>query len=130
MDPQTRILSIEDDPEMRGLIQLIFERRGYRVIGVKKGELGLELLKSLNPDVVLLDLMLPDVDGWELYRQMKEDEDLAEVPVIIVTARNEKRDAAKGRRVVGNDRFVQKPFEIQDLVDMVNQALEQRAALK
>jgi DNA-binding response OmpR family regulator len=115
---------------MRGLIQLIFERRGYRVIGVKKGELGLELLKSLNPDVVLLDLMLPDVDGWELYRQMKEDEDLAEVPVIIVTARNEKRDAAKGRRVVGNDRFVQKPFEIQDLVDMVNQALEQRAALK
>lgn len=130
MDPQTRILSIEDDPEMRGLIQLIFERRGYRVIGVKKGELGLELLKSLNPDVVLLDLMLPDVDGWELYRQMKDDEDLAEVPVIIVTARNEKRDAAKGRRVVGNDRFVQKPFEIQELIDMVNQALEQRAALK
>lgn len=123
MDPQARILSIEDDPEMRSLLQLIFEKRGYRVIGVKKGELGLELLKSLKPDVVLLDLMLPDVDGWELYRLMKEDEELVRVPVIIVTARNEKRDAAKGHRVIGGDRFVQKPFEIKDLVEMVHEAL-------
>jgi DNA-binding response OmpR family regulator len=121
---QARILSIEDHPEMRGLIQLIFERQGHHVISVKSGEFGLEMLKSLRPDVLLLDLMLPDVDGWEIYRQMKEDEELAQVPVIIVSARSAKQDAKRGRKVIGNDRFVEKPFEISDLISIVNDALE------
>jgi DNA-binding response OmpR family regulator len=128
VDSQARILSIEDDPEMSSLIQLIFERTGHRVIGVRRGELGLEFLKSLKPDVLLLDLMLPDIDGWELYRQMKADSELSKVPVIIVSARNEKRDAAKGHRVVGNDRFVQKPFEVKELIQVVREALENRPA--
>ncbi len=126
MTPQARILYIEDDPEMRGLIQLIFERKGHRVVGVRRGELGMEFLKSLRPDVLLLDLMLPDIDGWELYRQMKADSFLSKVPVIIVSARNEKRDAARGFHVVGQDRFVSKPFEIGDLVDAVTKALAAR----
>jgi DNA-binding response OmpR family regulator len=121
---QARILTIEDDPEMRGLIQLIFERQGHHVIGVKKGEFGLELLKSLSPDVLLLDLMLPDVDGWELYRQLKADGELAQVPVIIVSARSQARDAQKGYHVEGTDRFVEKPFEIKELIDIVNGKLE------
>ena len=85
MNEQARILSIEDDAEMRGLIQLILERKGHRVMGVKRGELGLELLRSLKPDVLLLDLMLPDMDGWEIYSRMKADPELATVPVIIVS---------------------------------------------
>ena len=124
MNTQARILSIEDDPEMSSLIQLIFERKGHRVIGARRGELGLELIKSLKPDVLLLDLMLPDIDGWELYRQMKTDKELAKVPIIIVSARSEEQDAASGFRVIDNDRFIQKPFEVKELIDTVTHMLE------
>ena len=126
MNNQARILSIEDHPEMRGLIQLIFERQGHHVVSVKSGEFGLEMIKSLRPDVLLLDLMLPDIDGWEIYRQMKEDQELAEVPVIIVSARSAKLDAKRGRKGIGNDRFVEKPFEVAELIKTVNSVLEQQ----
>jgi two-component system, OmpR family, response regulator VicR len=121
---QARILSIEDDPEMSTLIQLIFERKGHRVIGVRRGEIGLEFLKSLKPDVLLLDLMLPDVDGWDIYRQMKNDKELSKVPIIIVSARSQVQDAAHGFEVINNDRYIEKPFEIQDLISAVNNVLE------
>lgn len=124
MENQLRILSIEDDPEMRGLIQLIFERRGHRVIGVKQGDFGLEFLHSLKPDVLLLDLMLPDIDGWEVYEQMKADVELSKIPVIIISARKEEQDAAAGHRVVGNDRFIEKPFEVENLIRTVNEVAE------
>ncbi len=125
MNTQLRILTIEDDPEMRGLIQLIFERQGHRVIGAKRGDFGLEFLHSLKPDVLLLDLMLPDIDGWDIYKQMKEDETLVKIPVIIVSARSEAQDAAAGYRVVGIDRFVEKPFEVKNLIDVVNEVSSQ-----
>lgn len=121
METQLRILSIEDDPEMRGLIQLIFERQGHRVIGVKQGDFGLEFLQSLKPDVLLLDLMLPDIDGWDVYQQMKDDDELAKIPVIIISARNPEQDAAEGHQVIGNDRFIEKPFEIKNLIHTVNE---------
>lgn len=124
MDTQIRILSIEDDPEMRGLLQLILERKGHHVIGVKRGELGMELLKSLKPDVLLLDLMLPDVDGWEIYREMKADEELSRVPVIVISARDQRQDAAAGYHVIGDDRYLEKPFEIEDLLKMVYEVLD------
>ncbi|RMF05692.1 MAG: response regulator [Chloroflexi bacterium] len=124
MNQRLQILSIEDDPEMSGLIQLIFERLGHRVIGAKRGEFGLEFIKSLQPDILLLDIMLPDINGWEIYRQMKEDEDLADIPVIIVSARSQARDAAAGLKVVGNDQYVEKPFDVQKLVGAVDRVLE------
>jgi DNA-binding response OmpR family regulator len=117
-----QILSIEDDPEMRGLIQLIFERHGHRVIGAPRGEFGLEFIKTLSPDALLLDLMLPDIDGWDIYRQLKQDEETEDLPVIIVSARSQTQDAAAGNQVTGNDRFVQKPFDIDDLLQAVYQA--------
>jgi DNA-binding response OmpR family regulator len=124
MQAQARILSIEDDPEMRGLLQLIFERQGHRVISVDSGEFGLEMLKSLQPDVLLLDLMLPDIDGWEIYRQMKEDEEMVDLPVIIISARDAKQDAKRGLHVIGNDQFVEKPFDVPALIALVKQAIE------
>lgn len=127
MTPQARILSIEDEPGMSSLIQLIFERQGHRVVSVKSGEFGLEMLKSLRPDVLLLDLMLPDIDGWDIYQQMKEDEELAQVPVIIVSARDRDQDARSGRFVIGDDRFIEKPFEVKNLIKAVNEALEKQA---
>jgi DNA-binding response OmpR family regulator len=94
------------------------------VIGVKRGELGMELLKSLKPDVLLLDLMLPDIDGWEIYREMKADEELSTVPVIVISARDQTQDAAAGYYVVGDDRYLEKPFEIDDLLKTVYEVLD------
>jgi DNA-binding response OmpR family regulator len=116
-------LYIEDDPEMRGLIQLIFARRGHHLIGVTSGEFGLELLKSLDPDVLLLDLMLPDIDGWELYQQLKKDPELCKMPIVIISARSQRQDAASGHKVIGQDRFVQKPFEVKNLMEAVEAVL-------
>lgn len=124
MNTQARILSIEDDPEMNSLIQLIFERKGHRVIGARRGELGLELIKSLKPDVLLLDLMLPDIDGWDLYHEMKNDKELAKLPIVIVSARSQEQDAAIGLHVVDNDCYIQKPFEVKDLIETVTNILE------
>ena len=123
MGTSLQILSIEDDPEMRGLIQLIFERHGHRVIGAPRGDFGLEFIKSLNPDILLLDLMLPDIDGWEIYRQLKTDSELSQLPVIIVSARNQEQDAAAGFKVTGGDRYVQKPFGIDELLEAVQDVL-------
>jgi DNA-binding response OmpR family regulator len=110
---------------MRGLIQLIFERQGHRVIGAERGDFGLEFLRSLKPDVLLLDLMLPDIDGWEVYRQIKEDAELSKIGVIIVSARSQAQDAADGNQVTGNDRFIEKPFSVQGLINAVNEVTAQ-----
>lgn len=123
MNAPLQILSIEDDPEMRGLIQLIFERLGHRVIGAKRGDFGLEFIKSLKPDVLLLDLMLPDINGWDIYRAMKSDAELSDIPVIIVSARNRAQDEARGRKIEETDRYIQKPFEVPDLINAVNEVL-------
>ena len=124
MKRQFQILSIEDDPEMRGLIQLIFERHGHRVIGAKRGDFGLEFIRSLRPDALLLDLMLPDIDGWEVYRQMKQDEELSDIPVIIVSARSQAQDEASGHKVQPPDQYVQKPFEAPELMKIVEEVIQ------
>ena len=69
--------------------------------------------------------MLPDIDGWEVYRQIKADPELAKIAIIIVSARSEAQDAADGNRVVDNDRFIEKPFSVQGLIDAVNEVTEQ-----
>jgi DNA-binding response OmpR family regulator len=68
--------------------------------------------------------MLPDIDGWEIYRQMKDDDELVHVPVIIISARDEQRDAKAGHHVIGDDRYLKKPFEIDDLVNTVYEVIE------
>ena len=125
MGTPLQILSIEDDPEMRGLIQLIFERHGHRVIGAPRGSFGLEFIDTLNPDVILLDLMLPDINGWKIYDQLKADDELSSIPVIIVSARSQANDAKAGHLIKGNDRFVQKPFDVDDLFKTVLEVLVQ-----
>lgn len=123
MNRQARIVSIEDDPEMRALLQLIFERQGYRVVSAKDGNIGLEMIKGLRPDVLLLDLMLPDIDGWDLYRQLKSDDDLSQLPVVVVSARDPEQDALEGFQVIKTDSFIRKPFEVQELVNVVKSML-------
>ncbi len=123
MSTQPKILCIEDDVDTSKLIAFILERHGYQVIPVIGGQQGLDAVKSHKPDLVLLDLMMPDVDGWEVFRQMKADSALKDIPVIAVTAKSEKIDKVLGLRIAKVDDYVTKPFTPQDLLQSVQKIL-------
>ena len=118
-----RILCIEDEPEMIDLIRLILGRRGFEVIGAAGGKEGLEKMRQAPPDLVLLDLMMPDMDGWEVYQQMKADEKTKEIPVIVVTAKAQSIDKVLGLHIAKVDDYIAKPFSPQDLLNSVDKVL-------
>jgi two-component system response regulator VicR len=118
-----RILCIEDHPEMIELIRLILGQRGFEVEGAVGGREGLEAMAQNPPDLVLLDLMMPDVDGWEVYRQIKAREDLGRVPVIVVTAKAQGIDRVLGLHIAGVDDYITKPFGPKELIRSVESIL-------
>ena len=118
-----RILCIEDHPEMIDLIRLILERRGFQVEGAVGGREGLVAIEQDPPDLLLLDLMMPDVDGWEVYRQIKAKAELKDVPVIIVTAKAQGIDRVLGLHIAGVDDYIAKPFGPKELANSVERIL-------
>ena len=122
------ILCIEDEPEMIDLIRLILGRRGFEVKGAAGGVEGLKIIRQELPDLVLLDLMMPDMDGWEVYQQMKADEKTKRIPVIVVTAKAQSIDKVLGLHIAKVDDYITKPFSPQDLMNSVDKVLKSRAA--
>jgi two-component system response regulator VicR len=118
-----RILCIEDHPEMIELVQLILERRGYEVVGAVGGREGIDALLDEPPDLLLLDLMMPDVDGWEVFRQLKSQEKLKDVPVVVITAKAQTIDRVLGLQIAGVDDYITKPFGPKELVESVERLL-------
>ena len=124
MPDQKTILCIEDESEMIDLMRLILERRGFRFVGAEGGQKGLDLLKEIHPDLVLLDLMMPGVDGWEVYRQIKADDELKDIPVIVVTAKAQSIDKVLGLHIARVDDYITKPFGPQQLVESITHVIE------
>jgi len=123
-DIETRhILCIEDEPEMIDLIRLILGRRGFEVIGAAGGKEGLEKVRQEPPDLILLDLMMPDIDGWEVYQQIKADEKTKQIPVIVVTAKAQSIDKVLGLHIAKVDDYIAKPFSPQELLNSVDKVL-------
>lgn len=118
-----RIVCIEDEPEMIDLIKLILERKGFEVIGAGGGKAGLESIRKEKPDVILLDLMMPDMDGWEVYQQIKADKEIRDIPVIVVTAKAQSIDKVLGLHIAKVDDYIPKPFSPQELLDSIQQVL-------
>src|SRR3989337_4566126 len=86
-DEPKRVVCIEDEPEMIDLVRLILGRKGFEVLGANGGVEGLEAVRREKPDLVLLDLMMPDMDGWEVYQQIKADPARRAIPVVVLTAK-------------------------------------------
>ncbi len=118
-----RVVCIEDEPEMIDLVRLILGRRGFEVVGANGGLEGLELVASEKPDLVLLDLMMPDMDGWEVYQRMKSDEALRDIPVVVVTAKAQSIDKVLGLHIAKVDDYITKPFGPQELLESVEKIL-------
>lgn len=123
-----KVLCIEDEPEMIDLVRLILERKDYEVIGVLGGEEGLEAIQRLRPDLVLLDIMMPDMDGWEVFRRIRANPELQDLPVIVVTAKAQSIDKILGLHIAKVDDYVTKPFGPQELLQSVERVLAAKAA--
>lgn len=124
--PNRRILCIEDESEMIDLIRIILSRKGFEVEGASGGEEGLKKIHAQKPDLVLLDLMMPDMDGWEVYQQMKADEKTRGIPVIVVTAKAQSIDKVLGLQIAKVDDYIAKPFSPEDLLSSVERVLEKQ----
>jgi len=118
------ILVIEDDPNTANLVALYLEREGFRALKAGNGEAGLSLARKHRPALVILDLMLPRIDGWEVCRRLRK---FSEVPVIMLTARGEEVDRISGL-TLGADDYVVKPFSPRELVARVRAVLRRTEA--
>lgn len=121
--PKRTIVCVEDEPEMVDLIRLILVRKGFDVLGAGTGLEGLELIRNKMPQLVLLDLMMPDMDGWEVYQQMKAGEKTRDIPVIVVTAKAQSIDKVLGIHIAKVDDYIAKPFSPQELLASVDKVL-------
>jgi len=122
-DGNLRVVCIEDEPEMIDLVRLILGRRGFAVVGANGGVEGLEAVRRERPNLILLDLMMPDMDGWEVYQRIKADEELRQIPVIVVTAKAQSIDKVLGLHIAKVDDYITKPFGPQELLESVEKIL-------
>ena len=121
-----KILCIEDEPQMIDLIRLILETRGYQVVAAQGGPEGLDMMRSEQPDLVLLDIMMPDMDGGDVRHRMQQDPVLSQIPVIVVTAKAAPIDKVLWMDVAQVDDYVIKPFGLDDLLASVERVLARR----
>ncbi|MCL2624284.1 MAG: response regulator transcription factor [Planctomycetaceae bacterium] len=121
------ILLIEDEADIREMIRLRLKKEGFDVLTADSGEAGLALVLERRPDLVLLDLMLPIMSGFEVLRKIKAERTVSRVPILIVSARGEESDIVVGLEL-GADDFVTKPFTMTVLIARIN-ALLRRSAL-
>ena len=113
---------------MIDLIRLILMRRGFEVLGAAGGMAGIKAVREQLPDLVLLDLMMPDMDGWEVYQQMKADESTRHIPVIVVTAKAQSIDKVLGLHIAKVDDYISKPFSPQELMNSVENVISRKKA--
>src|ERR1017187_3721019 len=121
-----RILVVEDEEDIRQILAYNLGQSGHEVLTADRGAAGLDLARKERPELVLLDLMLPDISGLEVCRQLKSDPALREVPVMMLTARSEEIDRVVGFEL-GADDYVVKPFSVRELVLRI-QAILRRTA--
>lgn len=121
-----RVIYVEDEPEMIDLVRLILKRKGFEVIGANGGREGLTMIRQQLPDLVLLDLMMPDMDGWEVYQQMKSEVKTRNIPVIVITAKAQSIDKVLGLHIAKVDDYIAKPFSPNELLESVEKVLSNR----
>jgi DNA-binding response OmpR family regulator len=118
-----RILVVDDDAPIRLLCRVNLEAEGMEVVEAEDGEDGLEKARSTHPDVVLLDVMLPQLDGWRVAEALLEDPATDKIPIVFLTARAELRDQARGLEIGGVD-YITKPFNPLELAEVIRELLK------
>jgi DNA-binding response OmpR family regulator len=123
MPENARILIVDDEPDLLDMVSLRMEANGYQVIRASDGEEGLDKARNESPDLIILDLMLPKIDGYKVCRMLKFDEKYKKIPVILFSARTQAIDMKLGAEV-GADAYLTKPFEPDTLLAKVSELLK------
>jgi len=118
-----RILYVEDNPENRLLVKRILEAEGYSIIEATDGPSGLEVAAQMQPDLILLDINLPEIDGYDLARRFRETPGLQQVPILAITANVMQGDRERTLEA-GCDGYIQKPLDVDRLPEQVRTALQ------
>ncbi len=126
---KAQLLIVEDEPEIAELIEFHAERAGMRARTIHSGRLALEVLRREKPDLVVLDLMLPDLDGLEVCRRMKQNEDTRSIPIVMVTAKGEEADVVAGIELGAED-YVTKPFSPRVLMARLRNVLRRHGPVE
>lgn len=126
MNNKFQILIVEDEAEAIEFVRVVLEREGYKVLSADNGVRGLEVMKQEKPDLVLLDLMMPNFNGWDVYRAIKADNGLAKIPVIVLTAKPQGIDKEFGLQEANVDDYIIKPFHPRDLLKSIERVLKGR----
>ena len=121
-DVKSKILVVEDDLDVAEMLNAYFRVQGYEVFTVNWGEDGVRACQTINPDLVVLDIRLPDIDGYEVARRLRVDRRTQDVPIIFLTEKRERIDRLQGLEIGGDD-YITKPFDVQELRLRVRNAL-------
>jgi DNA-binding response OmpR family regulator len=120
-----KILVVEDEPENQLAIQVILTVEGFEVIPVEDGRLAFNAAKEQRPDLILLDVMMPEINGFEVFAQLRQNEATKQIPVIMLSALAQQSDVARAVEA-GVEDYVAKPFEPADLIERIRAMIEKR----
>ncbi|HEX9732525.1 MAG TPA: response regulator [Thermoanaerobaculia bacterium] len=120
------ILAIDDEADVLSFLKLVLEKRGYRAVTAANGTEGLIRAHVEQPDLILLDIMMEEMDGWETLRLLKLDETSREIPVVILSARAEPRDKIRALQEGAVD-YITKPFSVRDSLEKIRAVLDDAA---
>ncbi|HJZ12391.1 MAG TPA: response regulator [Acidobacteriota bacterium] len=119
-----KILLVDDEEDILDFLELILEEQGYSVIKANSGKEALAVAQMHHPELILLDIMMPEMDGWEVLKFLKADEETADIPVAMLTARTEMKDKIQGLQEGAVD-YICKPFATKELLDKLQIILAQ-----
>ena len=126
MSEPKRILLIDDHQTVFRLLEAIVRIKGHTLLYAESGQKGIVMARQEQPDMILLDVMMPDIDGFKVCQYLKENEDTKDIPVMFLTARGAEGDLETGRKV-GADGFMTKPFKTIDVLDQIEQILTNKS---
>jgi DNA-binding response OmpR family regulator len=122
MDSQN-ILIVDDDPNIRELLEVNLGAAGFTIRNASQGREAMDLMRQRTPDLVILDIMMPEMDGWEVCKQIRDDPRLERVKIIMLTAKGSEKDKLVGMEIFKADEYMTKPFDIDELIKTITTLL-------
>ena len=126
MTERKKILVIEDDKDIADLVKLVLETENFEVETELNPEAAYDRAKSYCPDAILLDLLMPKIDGWTIFKKIREDRSFDSVPVAILTAKSQQVDQMVGLHIMNADAYITKPFGKRELIDKTYELIGKR----
>ena len=118
-----RILVVDDDPHISELVCVNLDAAGYTVERASNGHEAITHIAAAHPDLIVLDVMMPEMDGWELCKAIRDDPECSKIRIVMLTARDTDRDKMIGKGIFGVDDYLTKPFDIDDLLAICRRLL-------